>query len=118
MSKFVYLFRSDDSRVQGALGTPERARQSMQAWLAWIRELEASGHLDDPGQPLAREGKVVRGEKQLVTDGPYIEAKDMVLGFIVVDASDLAQAVELSRRCPILAGGGSVEVRPIGQQPT
>jgi hypothetical protein len=95
------------------MGTPERAQRSMQAWLAWIRELEAGGHLKDPGQPLAREGKVVSGSEKIVTDGPYAEAKDIVLGFIVIEAQDFTQAVELSKKCPMVEGGGSVEVRPI-----
>ena len=40
-----------------------------------------------------------------------------VLGFLVVEARDLAQAVELASGCPMLAGGGSVEVRPVGTLP-
>ena len=77
------------------------------------RPLEAKGHLKEPGQPLNPDGKVVRGKKRMVTDGPYIEAKELVLGFIIVRARDLEQAVELSTGCPMLEGGGSVEVRPI-----
>ncbi len=57
------------------MGTPERAQRSMQVWLAWIRELEAKGHLKNRGQPLERTGKVVRGSKKVITDGPYAEAK-------------------------------------------
>ena len=117
MSEFVYLFRSDEAGYREAMGTPERAQRSLQAWLAWIRELEAKGHLKNPGQPLDPTGKVVRGPKPVVTDGPYAEAKDLVLGFIVVEARDLAQAVELSTGCPIVNGGGSVEIRPVGQSP-
>jgi hypothetical protein len=113
MSQFVYLFRASSAERREALGTPERAQQSMQAWLNWIRDLEAKGHLKDPGQPLAPEGKVVRGKKKVVTDGPFVEAKDLVLGFIVVEARDLAHAVELSTGCPMLDGGGSVEIRPV-----
>ena len=48
-----------------------------------------------------------------ITDGPYLEAKDLVGGFTLVEARDIDQAVELSRGCPILDGGGSVEVRPV-----
>jgi len=113
MSEFVYLFRATREAQQEAMGTPERAQRSMQAWLAWIRELEAKGHLKNPGQPLAPSGSVVRGASKVVTDGPYAEAKDMVLGFIVIEARDLAQAAELAAGCPMLAGGGSVEIRPV-----
>ena len=113
MSEFVYLFRSTDADRREAMGTPERAQNSLQGWLAWIRELEAGGHLKHPGQPLAATGTVVRGKPAVVTDGPYVEAKDLVLGFIVVEARDLAEAVELARGCPMLAGEGSVEIRPV-----
>src|SRR6185503_1967854 len=114
MSEFVYLFRASLNEQREAMGTPERAQQSLQAWLAWIRELEAKGHLKERGQPLDREGKVVRGSRKLVADGPFVEGKDVVLGFIVVTARDLDHAVELSKGCPMLAGNGSVEVRPVG----
>jgi hypothetical protein len=113
MSEFVYLYRIDDASRRDAMGTPERAQQSMQRWMAWMRELEAQGHLKDRGQPLERTGKVVRGKQKTITDGPYAEAKDLVGGFTIVDARDLAQAAELAGGCPILEGGGSVEVRPV-----
>jgi hypothetical protein len=56
---------------------------------------------------------VVQGKNKVITDGPYLEAKDLVLGFVVVRAADLTRAVELASRCPIVDGGGSVEVRPV-----
>ena len=115
MSEFVFLFRSNEEDRREHMGTPERAQQSLQAWLAWIQELESKGHLKNRGQPLDRTGKVVRGRKRLVTDGPYVEAKDLVLGFIIVQASDLAQATELATGCPMLEGDGSVEIRPVGE---
>jgi hypothetical protein len=113
MSEFVYLFRSTADQQQEAMGTPEQAQRSMQSFLAWIRELEASGHLKSPGEPLAPTGKVVSGKGAIVTDGPYAEAKDVVLGFMVIEAEDLAQAVELSKKCPMVEGGAMVEVRPV-----
>lgn len=117
MSEFVYLFRASEAERREAMGTPERAQRSMQVWMAWIRDLDAKGHLKDRGQPLERGGQVVRGKKKVVTDGPYAEAKDLVLGFIVVEARDLAQAVALSTGCPMLDGGGSVEIRPVMKSP-
>jgi hypothetical protein len=119
MSDFVFLFRSTLEDQQEAMGTPERAQRSMQAWMGWIRALEAKGHLKNPGQPLERSGKVVRGREKTVTDGPFAEAKDLVLGFIIVEAGDLDHAVQLASDCPMVAGGGgSVEIRPVMKSPS
>ena len=112
MSEFVFLFRSTPEGQQAAMGTPEQAQRSLESWMTWIRGLEADGHLAERGQPLDRTGRVVRGDAA-ITDGPYVEAKDMVLGFIVVEARDLAHAAEIAGGCPIALGGGSVEVRPV-----
>jgi hypothetical protein len=117
MSDFVFLFRSTEADASQAMATAERAQQSMQAWLGWIRRLEAGGHLKDPGQPLLRTGKVVKG-KGLVVDGPFAEAKDIVLGFLVVHARDLAHALLLAEDCPLVEGGGSVEIRPVADMPS
>jgi len=111
MPDFVYLFRATAEQQQAAMGTPERAQQSMQAWLKWVTDLEENGYLKERGQPLDRGGKVVRSEK-LVTDGPFVETKDLVLGFMIIQARDIDQAVELSKACPMLVGG-SVEIRPV-----
>ena len=114
MSQFVFLFRSTEAGQQAAMGTPERAQRSLQTWLAWIHELEAKGQLRDRGIPLQMSGKVVSGAARAVTDGPYAEAKDLLLGFIVIHAKDIDEAVAIAHGCPIVAGGGSVEIRPAG----
>ena len=115
MSQFLYLYRMTESARHEAMGTPELAQQNMQRWMTWMQELDAKGHLKDRGQPLEMTGKVVRGRQKSVTDGPYAEAKDVLLGFIIIEARDLEQAVEISTGCPIVEGGGSVEIRPVGQ---
>ena len=117
MSEFVYLFRASAEGRSEALGTPEKAQHSLQAWMAWIRDLEAKGKLKERGKPLAPTGRLMRGKKRLVTDGPFVEAKDIVLGFMVVDARDLAEATELASGCPMLDGDGTVEIRPVGALP-
>lgn len=99
------------------MGTPERAQKSLQAWLTWIQGLEQKGQLKSPGLPLERGGKSVRGKELAVTDGPFTEAKDIVLGFIVVSAKDLEEAVTIAKSCPMALGGGSVEVRPVAGAP-
>ncbi len=56
---------------------------------------------------------MVKGTHKIVNDGPYAEANDLIGGYIVVEATDLDHATELSKGCPIFDIGGSVEVRPI-----
>jgi hypothetical protein len=109
MSEFTFLFRGDDPTAR----SPEQMQKSMQKWLAWFKELNEKGHLKNPGHPLERAGKVVKGPQKGVHDGPYAEAKDIVNGFIAIEAKDLPHAVELAKGCPVLEVGGSVEVRPI-----
>jgi hypothetical protein len=53
----------------------------------------------------------MRGD--VITDGPFLESKEVILGFYVVEAPDLDGALEIARRNPIHHQGGGVEVRPI-----
>src|SRR5664279_1439877 len=108
MSEFTYLFRGREVNASA-----EQMQKTMEKWVAWFKELGANGHIQDPGHPLEHTGKVVKGKQKIVNDGPYAEAKDVVGGFIVIEAKDIEQAVELSKGCPILEVGGSVEVRPV-----
>jgi hypothetical protein len=48
-----------------------------------------------------------------ITDGPFIEAKEVVLGFYVIEATDLDAALAEAQRNPIIHQGGGVEVRPV-----
>jgi hypothetical protein len=108
MTEFTYLFRGRQMS-----GSPEQRQKHMEKWVAWFKDLTGKGIIKDPGHPLDFTGKVVNGNHKIVKDGPYAEAKDVVGGFIVVEAKDLDHAVEISKGCPILEVGGSVEVRPV-----
>jgi len=114
MSAFVYLFRASATEMRAAM-RPEQAQQSLQAMMAWFKDLEQQGYLKNPGLPLEPSGRVVSGRGGVISDGPYAETKDMVLGFIVIEARDMAQAIELARTCPMVTGGAAVEIRPVGQ---
>lgn len=108
MSEFVYLYRGGERAA-----SPQQAEQQMQKWVSWMKELGEKGYIKDRGQPLEPTGKVVRGKQKVVTDGPYPESKDLVGGYTLVEAKDLAHAAELSKGCPIFESGGLVEVRPV-----
>jgi hypothetical protein len=103
------------SRRQRYTRIPGQRQKQLQKWAAWFKELGANGHLEELGHLLESAGMVVKGNQKIVTDGPYAEAKDLVGGFSLIEASDLAHAVELSKGCPILEVGGSVKVRTVMQ---
>jgi hypothetical protein len=114
MSEYLFLYRNSPAAREAAMGTPEQRQKSMQRWMTWMRDLETKGHLKNAGQPLDRTGKLVRGGARTITDGPFVEAKDVIGGYSIVEAKDLAQAAELAKGCPALDGvEGSVEVRPV-----
>jgi|SRR6185503_12004094 len=107
MSEFLYLYRGGE-RAQ----TPAAMQQQMQRWMTWLKELGEKGHVKSPGHPLDAKGKVVSGKSKNVTDGPFAE-KDIVGGYSLVEAADLAQATELAKGCPIFEYDGQVEIRPV-----
>jgi hypothetical protein len=53
------------------------------------------------------------GAEDLITDGPFADAKEVLGGYYVIDASDLDEALEFARRIPAVRLGGAVEVRPL-----
>ena len=108
MAKFMYLFRNSPTAYRTM--SPEQMQQIMKMWTDWKDTLEKNGHLKQLGERLDGSGKVVRAKG--VTDGPYVEVKDSIQGFMVVEANDMDQAVELASQCPILQSDGTVEVRP------
>jgi hypothetical protein len=111
MSQYVYLYRIPPMPPV----SPEVARQRMERWQVWMKELEDGGHLASLGHPLEVAGGVVKGPSGAFTDGPYAETKDVVVGFTVIKAKDLDEAVRLARGCPMLEGAGMVEVRPVAR---
>jgi len=110
MANFLYVFRGGTN--VGA--SPQQMQEHMQKWGDWIQQLSKTGNFK-AGEPLEAEGKVIKGRKKVVTDGPYAEAKDLVGGYLLISAKNLDEAVELSRGCPVFDSDGSVEVRPIRQ---
>lgn len=113
MPNFLYIFRGGGMSTKQS---PQELQQQMQKWGAWIQQLRQDGHFK-AGDPLENGGKVVRGRKKAVTDGPYAEAKDLVGGYLLIEAQNLDQATELSRGCPGLDVDGTVEIRPIASMP-
>ena len=115
--------RISEIGLQKAIGadpkqmSPEQMQQNMNKWFAWMDQLRSEGKFK-AGQPLGDEGKVLSGRKgQTVTDGPFVEGKEEVGGYLIVSAQDLREAAEMAKACPIFENNGTVEVRPIERLP-
>jgi len=55
----------------------------------------------------------VQNGETLLTDGPFIDAKEHVGGYLVIEADDLDAALQIAARVPAARMGGAVEVRPL-----
>lgn len=112
MEKFLYLIRGGDARR--AKASPEAMQEHMKKWGAWMQKLAKEGKVSG-GEPLQKEGKVVTGVNAVTTDGPYAEGKEIVGGYLLINAKDLDEAVEISKECPALEFDGLVEIRQVVQ---
>lgn len=109
--KFIFLFRGGTTHPQTANDSKE-AKEYIQSWITWMQGLGEKGILAG-SENLQRTGKQVNGRGKVVTDDPFIVAKEMVNGYIIVNAKDIDEAVAIAKGCPIFTEDGKVEVRPI-----
>ncbi len=84
---------------------------AIEEWLKWMGTIAAQGRLADQGNSLSLEGKVVRAND--VTDGPYVEIKEALGGYIVVRGEDFEDVISIARECPIVKAGGNIEIRKV-----
>src|SRR6266568_2767336 len=111
-NQYLLLFRGTDWH-KGL--SPEEVQKVMTQWKAWFDGLSEQGKLKG-GQPLEREGKTVSGKKgRVVADGPFVESKEAVGGYFLLQVDTLDEAVAIAKDCPGLDYGAIVEVRPIAE---
>jgi hypothetical protein len=111
MDEFVLLMRLDIIN-KDAQPTPEQLKGYMKKYHDWVGDIAAQNKFSG-GTGLSTEGKVLKSNN-IMTDGPYVEIKESIAGYIVIKANDFDEAVSLAKDCPILQGeGNTVEVRKI-----
>ncbi|MEL6110447.1 MAG: YciI family protein [Planctomycetota bacterium] len=108
MAKFMFVYR--DKTDEQPDYSPEQIQTQMRKWGVWFTEL--GDKLVDGGDGLLPAGKVIHGDGT-VTDGPFIEAKELVGGYSILEADSLDNAIELAGGCPITEHGGSIEIREL-----
>ena len=92
------------------------ARKRFAEYTEFTEDIRASGHyagcnrLQPPDTAITVR---VRDGKVSMTDGPFVETKEQLGGYYLIDVPNLDDAVHWAARCPS-ALGGSIEVRPLG----
>lgn len=109
MKEFLLIFRREvvANEVQPS---PEQMQGIMKHWQDWMGSIAAQNKLADSGNRLASEGRVVK-RNNIITNGPFVEIKEAIGGYIIVKADSFDEAADLAKGCPILAVDGNVEVR-------
>lgn len=106
-NKYLLIYRNAATTNQPP-PSPEALQQMLATWDAWKSKFKAK--ILDMGDGLKPSGKVLSASK--LTDGPFIEGKDVVGGFSIVQADNYDEAVTIARGCPIMqVPGGHIEVR-------
>lgn len=108
-TKFLYLYRTP-AAAPSKTSSPEEMQTMFAAWTAW--KTKFNQEIIDVGDGLKPGGAVFK--RGVVTDGPYIEAKEIMAGYSIVETVSLARAAEIARECPINgAPGASIEIREL-----
>lgn len=99
--KFIFLFRGEDMHIQTANYELKEVKDYIQLWITWQQGLAQKGILVG-GDPLQNLGKVVNGKSKVVTDGAVLASGQTVDGYLIVNAKDINEAVEIAKGCPLL----------------
>lgn len=110
MKKFLLLLHEDVEKM-GEL-SPKEMGELARAHMEWAGKLEASGHLI-AGDGLNEHGVRIVGKDSVIKDGPYMESKELIGGYYLLQAKDLDAVVAIARECPCHLWGGTTEIRQI-----
>jgi hypothetical protein len=93
MPKYLFIFRQ--STVSRAKPSPEEMQALQAAWYAWMQKYKSA---IVGGDGLKPSGRLIR--EGIVTDGPYVEAKEVIASFSIIQADNYDAAVAIARECP------------------
>src|SRR5665213_35238 len=88
--------------------------------MKWFEEHSKAGRLvggEELRGPSSSTTVRIKNGKATVTDGPFIEAKEVIGGFAIVEVKDLDEALAMAKSWPAGGDGRGVEVRPVVEHP-
>ena len=92
MKEFMLLFRQPSYDYSNT--SPKEVQAMTKKWQDWVESITASGKLSNHGPRLATEGKVLKAGG-VITDGPFVEIRERLGGFMIVKADSLEEAAKI-----------------------
>jgi hypothetical protein len=102
MPKFLFIYR--ESTDPKSKPSPEELQALRTGWYTWMQKFSSA--IVPGGDGVKHSGRVLRGG--VVTDGPYVEAKEVVVSFGIMQADNYDAAVAIAKECP---PGHTIEIR-------
>jgi hypothetical protein len=108
--KYLFLHRSQPGTAPGpeSKPSPEQMQQMLAKWQAWQEKFK--DHIVDWGDKLKPGGRLVSGAG--VSDGPFVESKEIIGGFMIVSAASFDEAVLIAQEMPG-GPGARIEIREL-----
>ncbi len=105
MNQFLILVRGSDHSV----ASPDLMQKRMTLFNEWVQKVLDGRYVG--GAPLEdADARLLKSKTEMLTDGPFLESKEMISGYFVINANDIGEATELTKQCPLL-GQFRLEVR-------
>ncbi len=110
MKKYLVIMRSEPRTPPQQPPSPAQMQEIYAAFTAWKEKFKAN--VVDIGDGLKPDGRVLRADG--ITDGPFVEVKEIAGGFMILAAQSYDEAVEVARESPGMKWpGSSLEIREL-----
>ena len=112
--RYMLLIVGDESRYDD-MSDEDRAA-SLGAWADYTKALsDAGAFVSGDGLQSSTTATTLRveGGERILTDGPFVETKETIGGFYVIECKDLDEAIDWAAKLPHVASGGITEIRPV-----
>jgi hypothetical protein len=97
MNQFLIIVRGSDHTAL----SPEAEQARMARFGEWVEKTLKGRYVS--GAPLEDAGgRLLKNKKEVLTDGPFMDSKEMISGYMVIQATDIDEAVTLTKECPLV----------------
>jgi hypothetical protein len=109
MPKYMCIMRSAPAEAKPQAPSPAQMQEMFASFNAWKEKFK--DQIADFGGKLKAGGKILTTAG--VTDGPFVEVKEVIGGYMVISADSFESAIEVAKQSPGFRPGASLEIREI-----